>query len=183
MLLHKCCSAESSLGQSSHSTLEDLEASRCLVRKLLKESVTKLEEKPIASERSIRWELGSCWLQHLQKHEVSKDTNSKSLEDNNENGHAVKGLGKEFKFLKKRDMKPTVTTSTHDREESESGPCSQAMGINVGQHSNDESNIGCELRRLISEEAFLRLKESGTGLHLKVDFLSFSLLLLMLSLL
>ncbi|KAJ6348343.1 hypothetical protein OIU76_004753 [Salix suchowensis] len=140
VLLHKCCSAESSLGQSSHSTLEDLEASRCLVRKLLKESVTKLEEKPIASE---------------------------SLEDNNENGHAVKGLGKEFKFLKKRDMKPTVTTSTHDRDESESGLCSQAMGINVGQHSNDESNIGCELRRLISEEAFLRLKESGTGFHLK----------------
>lgn len=168
MLLHKCCSAESSLGQSSHSTLEELEASRCLIRKVIKESLTKQEEKPIASERSIRWELGSCWLQHLQKHEASKDTNSKSPEDNSENEQAVKGLGKEFKFLKKRDMKLTVT-STHDRDEIESGPCSQAMGINAGQHGNDESNIGCELRRLVSEEAFLRLKESGTGLHLKVD--------------
>lgn len=166
VLLHKCCSAESSLGQSSHSTLEELEASRCLIRKVIKESLTKQEEKPIASERSIRWELGSCWLQHLQKHEASKDTNSKSPEDNSENEQAVKGLGKEFKFLKKRDMKLTVT-STHDREEIESGLCSQAMGINAGQHSNDESNIGCELRRLVSEEAFLRLKESGTGLHLK----------------
>ncbi|CAK7356952.1 unnamed protein product [Dovyalis caffra] len=159
-------SAESSRGQSSRSTLEDLEESRCLVRKVIKENLAKLEEKPIAAERSIRWELGSCWLQHLQKQEASKDTNDKSSEGNNEIEHSVKGLGKEFKFLKKREKLPTVT-STHDREESETGLSSQTVGINSVQHSNDECNIGSELRRLVSKEAFLRLKESGTGLHLK----------------
>lgn len=40
---------------------------------------------------------------------------------------------------------------------------------NAGKQINGELNSEMELQRLISEEAFLRLKESGTSVHLKVS--------------
>ena len=43
------------------------------------------------------------------------------------------------------------------------------VGTNVRQQSNDELNCEMELKKLISEESFLRLKEAGTGLHTKVS--------------
>lgn len=179
VLLHKPCIEESSGGQSSHSSLDNSEASMRLVRQVIKESLTKLEEMPIASERSIRWELGACWLQHLQKQESPTDTDSKHSEEDTETEHAVKGLGKEFKFLKKRDKKESVN-STSEKGENKTGPCRLNVGTNEGQHSNGDSYSENELKELISEEAFLRLKETGTGLHLKVFdtlFLAFSLLI------
>ncbi|KAF2323167.1 hypothetical protein GH714_033806 [Hevea brasiliensis] len=101
---------------------DDSEASRCLVRQVIRESLTKLDEMPVASERSIRWELGSCWMQHLQKQETPSDTDSKHSEEDTETEHAVKGLGKEFKFLKKRDKK-TSMNGTLEKEETKTGPC------------------------------------------------------------
>ncbi|KAF2323203.1 hypothetical protein GH714_034116 [Hevea brasiliensis] len=140
VVLYQSCVKESSGGQSPHHSFDDSEASRCLVRQVIKESLTKLGEMPVASERSIRWELGSCWMQHLQKQETPSDTDSKHSEEDTETKHAVKGLGKEFKLN---------------------------VGTDEGQHSNGDSNSENELKELISEEAFFRLKESGTGLHLK----------------
>lgn len=166
-MLYKSCVKESSGGQSAHCRFDDSEASRCLVRKLIKESLTKLEEMPVAFERSIRWELGSCWLQHLQKQETPTDANSKHSEEDIETEHAVKGLGKEFKFLKKRDKK-TCMNGTLEKEETKNGSCRLSVGTDEGQHSNGESSSENEWKKLISEEAFSRLKETGTGLHLKV---------------
>ncbi|KAF2323142.1 hypothetical protein GH714_033617 [Hevea brasiliensis] len=128
VVLYQSCVKESSGSQSPHHFFDDSEASRCLVRQVIRESLTKLDEMPVASERSIRWELGSCWMQHLQKQETPSDTDSKHSEEDTETEHAVKGLG---------------------------------------QHSNGDSNSENELKELISEEAFFRLKESRTGLHLK----------------
>ncbi|KDP37052.1 hypothetical protein JCGZ_06108 [Jatropha curcas] len=162
-LLHKSSSAESSGGQSPPFTFADSEASKHLIRQVIKESLTKLEGMPVASERSIRWELGSCWLQHLQKQETPTDTNSKhSIETD----HAVKGLGKEFKFLKKRDKKPTLD-STPEKEEHKTARSNLNMRTDEAQHDTGDSNSENKLKELISEGAFLRLKETGTGLHLK----------------
>ncbi|KAI3521210.1 hypothetical protein L1887_10671 [Cichorium endivia] len=130
---------------SPQSELGNLESSRCLVRQVIKESLTNLE-KSEASGKPIRWELGSCWVQHLQKQETPSGDNSPN-ED--KAATVVKGLGKQFKMLKKREKKQNDADSS-DTEE-----------------SNIESNSESELTKLISEEAFLRLKESGTGLHLK----------------
>ncbi|KAF2323186.1 hypothetical protein GH714_033957 [Hevea brasiliensis] len=166
VVLYQSCVKESSGSQSPHHSFDDSEASRCLVRQVIKESLTKLDEMPVASERSIRWELGSCWMQHLQKQETPSDTDSKHSEEDTETEHAVKGLGKEFKFLKKRDKK-TSMNGTLEKEETKTGPCRLNVGTDEGQHSNGDSNSENELKELISEEAFFRLKESGTGLHLK----------------
>ncbi|KAK4837938.1 hypothetical protein QYF36_009678 [Acer negundo] len=164
--LHKSFITESPVGGKSQYNLDDPEASKSLVRRVIKQSLTKLEGGPDASVRPIRWELGSCWIQHLQKQETSSDVNSRSGIVN-ETDHAVKGLGKQFKFLKMRDNKPNIVNSTNEKEENDTEPSSVSVGSNVGEENNSELNNKTELKELISEEEFLRLKETGTGLHLK----------------
>uniref|UniRef100_A0A5B6ZE29 Clu domain-containing protein n=1 Tax=Davidia involucrata TaxID=16924 RepID=A0A5B6ZE29_DAVIN len=166
VLLHESCSAELSGGcQSPQTNLGDLKISRCLVRRVIKESLTKLEEKPAVSDRSIRWELGSCWVQHLQKQEESTDNSSISSEDDNKAEPVVKGLGKQFKMLKHREKKPSIASSTDDENDSKAS--SLNVGNSTGELNNSKCNSEAELKKLIPEEAFLRLKETGTGLHLK----------------
>ncbi|KAA8541942.1 hypothetical protein F0562_023094 [Nyssa sinensis] len=167
VLLHESCSAELSGGcQSPQTNLGDLETSRCLVRRVIKGSLTKLEEKPAVSERSVRWELGSCWVQHLQKQEASTDNSSKSPEDDKAEP-VVKGLGKLFKMLKQREKKPSSASSIDDNDKNDSRPSSLNVGNHMGELNNSKCNSEAELNKLIPEEAFLRLKETGTGLHLK----------------
>uniref|UniRef100_A0A2P2L465 Uncharacterized protein MANES_11G058800 n=1 Tax=Rhizophora mucronata TaxID=61149 RepID=A0A2P2L465_RHIMU len=166
ILLHKFFVSESSGGQSCNYAVDDMEESRLLVRHVIQDSLNQLKDKPASSERSIRWELGVCWLQHLQKKETKAETNSKTCGSNSETEHAVKGLGKEFKFLKKRYKKSSIS-STDDKEESQNGTCNQSMGSDVEHDGLDEFDSEKELKKVISEEAYLRLKETGTGLHLK----------------
>lgn len=150
---------ECSLAQT---TLDDLESSRLLVRKVIKESLLKLEEEPTTSKKSIRWELGSCWLQHLQKQESEPDSKSKSPKDVKEIEPAVKGLGKQFKLLKKREKKANANSNEEENHCTPDGPNTKTE--TNGESSNEES-----LGKLISKQALSRLKESGTGLHLKVS--------------
>ncbi|KAH9666917.1 tetratricopeptide repeat (TPR)-like superfamily protein [Citrus sinensis] len=168
LVLQKSFSAESARGdQSPLCNLDNSEALRSLVRRVIKQSIAKLELEPTASERSIRWELGSCWVQHLQKQETPTDTKSTRSGDDIETEHAVKGLGKQFKFLKKRENRPNLVGSNNEANEDDNGPCSMNVGTNGRQQSNGELNCEMELKKLISEESFLRLKETGTGLHSK----------------
>ncbi|GMH19486.1 hypothetical protein Nepgr_021327 [Nepenthes gracilis] len=140
---------------------------RCQIISLIKDSLTKLEEdKPMEDETSIRWELASGWVQHLQKTDSSTDNNSKGAGIDPE--PAVKGLGKEFKWLRKREKKPSSTGASDCKDESDY----QAHCLNLGEAVPGDENIsginaGAELQKLLPEDAFLRLKESGTGLHLK----------------
>lgn len=156
-----------------HSNLNGLETSRCLVRRVIKESLAKLEDEPNNSERSIRWELGSFWVQHLQKQETSVVNNSDSPDDDNEAAEpVVKGLGKQFKFLKKREKKRSSGAGgTYDEEDIDATPFSLNGGSDTLELNNGESHEisnEAQLKTLLSEEAYLRLKETGTNLHLKV---------------
>lgn len=137
----------------------------------MKINLTKLEEKEASSERPIRWELGSCWVQHLQKKETVMENVSGKPEMNGETELSVKGLGKQFKVLKIKNKKSeNVSTVVKDKEEKISlreldGEADQ------GQKRIDQ-HFETELKERLSDEAFSRLKESGTGLHLKVTFSS-----------
>lgn len=153
----------------SQSDLDSSETSRCLVRRVIKESLKKLEEVPKLSERPIRWELGSCWVQHLQKQETQTDNNSKNSKADNESEPAIKGLGKQFKSLKKREKKLSGESTTNNREDPDSCSSSLQMELDQGEPNNVELSSESELKKLVSEDAYLRLKESGTGLHLKVS--------------
>ncbi|XP_076944863.1 protein REDUCED CHLOROPLAST COVERAGE 3-like [Bidens hawaiensis] len=134
----------------------NFESLRSQVRRVINKSLTNLE-KSTDSVQPIRWELGSCWVQHLQKQE---DNTEKTNENKAET--VVKGLGKQFKMLKKREKKQSDVECSDDTEES-----SLSQENTMGEPDSQESNVDSELKTLVSEEAFLRLKESGTGLHLK----------------
>ncbi|XP_071710062.1 protein REDUCED CHLOROPLAST COVERAGE 3 [Rutidosis leptorrhynchoides] len=159
-LLPNSGGVELSGSQSPQAEQGNLKSSRYLVRRVIKESLTNLE-KSTDSGRPIRWELGSCWVQYLQKQEAPAGDDAKRPK-NDKAETEVKGLGQQFKMLKKREKKQSDADCSDSTEE-----------INLSQEStviesdSPESNFDSELKKLISEAAFLRLKESGTGLHLK----------------
>ncbi|PSR89332.1 Protein TSS like [Actinidia chinensis var. chinensis] len=155
------------LRESSHSELDDVETSKFRARSVIEESLRKLEEKPAASESPIRWELGSCWVQHLQKLETPGDDSSKSSQADSKADLEVKGLGKQFKMLKKRETKISSVNNVDDNEENDSRASSLYVGMSTGELNSGESDTEAGLKKFISEESFLRLKETGTGLHLK----------------
>lgn len=138
----------------------NLQSSRSLVRKLLAFSLPKLEKEDQSHIKSIRWELGQCWLQHLQQDpgkNQPKNTEVTKVEV------TIKGLGKQLKVFKKKSdemtgkMDPSmdsVDASKHQMQDC----CSQ----------QEKEAI---LMKLLPEAAFLRLKESDTGLHVKVFIL------------
>ncbi|MQM20488.1 hypothetical protein Taro_053509 [Colocasia esculenta] len=126
-----------------------------LVRRMLRESLMKLEDITEPSQRSIRWELGSSWMQHLQKQDGSKIEVSNSSSKDSLEEMAVKGLGKQFEPLRRIKKKSDVADNNGDIEVEAVGPKSNEIS---------EEN---ELQKLIFEEAFLRLKDSGNGLHQK----------------
>lgn len=162
-LLHKPHYAEPS-GENTpplpHSG--DLEDSRCQLIQILNDSLTKLEEeKTVEVEAGIRWELASCWVQHLQKKD---DAERSPKEAGSENEISIKGLGKQFKLLKKREKKQSSMNSLDGKEESDS----QVSGLESDEGSNRDGEAAeAELEKLLSEEAFARLKETGADLHLK----------------
>ncbi|KAL2338169.1 hypothetical protein Fmac_012615 [Flemingia macrophylla] len=159
LLLHKSGAESLERTLSSISNSDDLDNSKSVVRKVVQECMEKIKEEPSVSKRYIRWEFGSCWMQHLQKQENLTDNSSKNKENGNDIEQAVKGLGKQFKFLKRREKKSNNLDGADSKEQNDATD-------KVEQNNHDLSNSN-ELEKLLSEEAFLRLKESGTGLHTK----------------
>ncbi|XP_019436339.1 PREDICTED: LOW QUALITY PROTEIN: protein TSS-like [Lupinus angustifolius] len=164
-LLHKSGAEQSEGTFSSVSNLDDSDASKDLVRKVVEESLEKIKKEPVVSKRSIRWELGLIWLQHLKKQETSTDNKSRN-NDGNDDEQSIKGLGNQFKLLKKvkkvSSLDATELIENNDSQLRNGNVCS----IKVEENRDDLCNF-TDLEKLISKEAFLRLKESGTGLHLK----------------
>lgn len=143
--------------------MTDVGTSRCLVQKVIKDSLTVLDSSPAVAESCIRWELGSCWVQHLQKQETPTDNNSASHKDDNKVEPVVKGLGKQFKLLKKREKKIDGASGKDEEDYSESSSLNME---NMAEIDICQSNS--ELLKFVPGEAFVRLKETGIGLHTKV---------------
>ncbi|CAI9113954.1 OLC1v1037516C1 [Oldenlandia corymbosa var. corymbosa] len=168
VLLHKSITSEpSGAGQSPNPDNGNLDQSKLLVETVVKDSLINLEKEAV-SHRSIRWELGSCWVQHLQKQETSADDGSKKDQEGNKNEPVVKGLGKQFKMLKKRERKSDNSSTMEDHEENSCTVSGSNIKSSIAESSSEELDEGAsDLRNVIPEEAYQRLKESGTGLHLK----------------
>ncbi|XAR65561.1 hypothetical protein NMG60_11009721 [Bertholletia excelsa] len=170
MLLYKSSTPQSSNGAQKlqNVDVEDLHSSRSLVRNVLGESLLKLEGELSRNARSIRWELGACWVQHLQNQASGKTEAKKTEEVKVE--PAVKGLGKQGGLLK------GIKKKTEDKN----GKPEQGKELNSLDDMNQKSDTTCQRdvekqheekemmwRKLVPEDAYLRLKESETGLHLK----------------
>ena len=177
LLLHKKrVDYNRGLNNTQSSKYENISLAREYVEKILAESLSKLEVEDGENDSFMRWELGACWIQHLQDQKNAdkdkKQTSEKEKKQNSEKNRPeskVEGLGKPLRFLKNSKKKPES-----DEGKDLSLASSSDQGV-VGETQktgssgeNNAYNNEKELRKLLSEAAFARLKESDTGLHQKV---------------
>lgn len=178
-LLHKGSRMQSNSGihHSRATESEDLQSSRTLVQKVLEYSMLKLQEEPAGQRMLIRWELGACWVQNLQNQSTAENVETKPSEES-KSEPTVKGLGKQFGLLKEikkktddknKKVDPTKTNSLDasagsEIESNKKEGSEEAVQLEV---EKEESDSELALRKLLPEAAFIRLKESETGLHRK----------------
>ncbi|XP_054805216.1 protein REDUCED CHLOROPLAST COVERAGE 2-like [Prosopis cineraria] len=171
MLLHKSSTPQSSnTNQRTQSTdVENLRSARSLVRSVIEKSLLKLQEEPTKHSESIRWELGACWVQHLQNQATGKTEPKKSEESKHEPD--VKGLGKQGGLLK--ELKKKIDSRNSKAEQKKDALANNGVGITnksdatqeeLGRQDEEKEAVW---RKLLPDAAYTRLKESKTGLHLK----------------
>jgi protein TIF31 len=144
------------------------------VRKILEDSLLKLQEESSRYTKSIRWELGACWVQHLQNQAAGKTEAKKNEETNPE--PAVKGLGKQGALL--REIKKKTDVKTGKTEEGKDVYAGNNLDMSKKPDSTNQEEMEKKdeemkviWKKLLPEAAYLRLRESETGLHLKVCLL------------
>ncbi|KAF3782810.1 TSS protein [Nymphaea thermarum] len=165
VLLPKSLCTDSPGGmQHSHSgDSDDLQAAMSLVLSVLGDSLKKLASESAEEVRFFRWELGSCWLQHLKNQEAESNDSNVAVKSKEE--QVVKGLGKQFGLLKKIKRKADHGMTKSNQLD---GVVHNTSEINsIERKENGESNKETYLQKILPGPAFLRLKESGTGLHVK----------------
>lgn len=159
MVLHNSITPQSSnaIQQIQSTNIENCHSAQSLVKKVLEESFLKLKDEATRHRKFIRWELGACWVQHLQNQEPKKAEEDK-LEP------YVKGLGKHGGLLKKKKI-DIVSLKVEQEKDND---------LNKHDATQQELDRQCEemetiWRKLLPDAAYSRLKESKTDFHLKVD--------------
>lgn len=166
---------DNKVGHSKPSAAEEMTCYQAFVKRILEESLTKLEEEKIEGDSFIRWELGACWIQHLQDQKKS-EKDKKNPVEKTKNEMKVEGLGIPLKSLKNK--KKNIDGANMESQP-ESFKC-VANGVGGGsekgvpqsgesQFESDTDQNQLVLKTLLSDAGFTRLKESETGLHLKVE--------------
>ncbi|KAJ6675220.1 TETRATRICOPEPTIDE REPEAT (TPR)-LIKE SUPERFAMILY PROTEIN [Salix viminalis] len=179
LLLHKPTPSEHTkqMPNLQTSEFEELSASKAFVERLLEESLARLEEEVLERDHMVRWELGACWIQHLQDQKNTekdkKPSTEKGKKPSTETEMKVEGLGTPLKSLKnkkKSDESNVKTQLENSRPASDglSGAVEDATLASVESHLETEAKDNeLALQQLLSDAAFARLKESDTGLHRK----------------
>ncbi|XP_073289602.1 protein REDUCED CHLOROPLAST COVERAGE 2-like [Primulina huaijiensis] len=164
MLLHKSSTHQSSgpVPRIQNADIEELLSGRPLVRKVLSESLDRLQGEESKPTKSIRWELGACWVQHLQNQASGKNESKKHEEAKVE--PAVKGLGKHGLL---KDFKKKADGRSNKTDLSKEVNANDNSDANKKELENQDEEKELMWKNLIPEASYLRLKESETGLHLK----------------
>ncbi|KAM3332628.1 hypothetical protein ACQJBY_028044 [Aegilops geniculata] len=182
MLLNEAnATGEKKLPTQSHRQ-EELTAAQSYAENVLKESLQNLEEEETDKQSFMRWELGACWVQHLQ--DLKKSDKDKKQGDGKEKKKTadkdgketkIEGLGKPLKALKNpknavdasgkgsSSGNKSLTDATSSGESQKVKP-SSAEPLQ-GDCITSENEI--LLKDVLLDSAFTRLKDSETGLHQK----------------
>ncbi|VAH79993.1 hypothetical protein VPH35_053172 [Triticum aestivum] len=182
MLINEAnATGEKKLPTQSHRQ-EELTAAQTYAENLLKGSLQNLEEEETDKQSFMRWELGACWVQHLQ--DLKKSDKDKKQGDGKEKKKMVdkavketkiEGLGKPLKALKhpnnavdasgkgssSGNKSLTDATSSGENQKVNSSSVESPQGDCI----TSESEI--LLKDVLLDSAFTRLKDSETGLHQK----------------
>ncbi|XP_061999783.1 protein REDUCED CHLOROPLAST COVERAGE 1 isoform X1 [Rosa rugosa] len=174
LLLHTTTPSEQNKLASHGQGLEheELSASCAFVEKLLEESLAKLDKEELDSDSFVRWELGACWIQHLQD-QKNTDKDKKPLGGKAKNEMKVEGLGTPLKSLKNTKKKSDGANIKVQSDSSKShadgvvGEVENAIGSVESKFETSAKENELVLTEMLSDAAFARLKESETGLHCK----------------
>ncbi|KAJ8444710.1 hypothetical protein Cgig2_030384 [Carnegiea gigantea] len=167
LLLHKESSPDNQkvVMQSDLSESKRLGESQMFVQKLLEESLAKLQEEDLKQDNFVRWELGACWLQHLQDQKNSEKDKKPSIQKA-KNEMKVEGLGSPLRSLKNK--KPVgMSQVASDSSRSNSNGTDPLPSSAETQPGTSPSDNELALKSILSDAAFTRLKDSDTGLHQK----------------
>ncbi|KAJ0964926.1 hypothetical protein J5N97_026064 [Dioscorea zingiberensis] len=177
MLLHRSLVSEQKRTFNHPESIkhEEIVSAQVLVANVLKASLAKLAEEEAERETFVRWELGACWIQHLQDQKnVEKDKkqvggkDKKQTNDKARSETKVEGLGKPLKFL--RDPKKKSDANDENSSLVDGKSPEVIVGLETQRESLGETKSSQKellLKDLLSDVAFTRLKESETGLHQK----------------
>ncbi|XP_074326348.1 protein REDUCED CHLOROPLAST COVERAGE 1-like [Apium graveolens] len=174
-LLHKRTDPEDNKMLPDLQNLEHAKFSSAdkFVENLLKESLSKLDEEILQGHTFLRWELGACWIQHLQDQKKLEKEKKLSIEKT-KNEVKVEGLGTSLRSMKnknknlngsKDELLPDNLKLTANGNHGEIDNIMLSSPESRLEVNSSENEV--ELRRLITDDAFTRLKESETGLHSK----------------
>ncbi|XWS46230.1 hypothetical protein CRYUN_Cryun14cG0046600 [Craigia yunnanensis] len=165
LLLHKTLPSEHNKPASPSQVLEheELSSFQVLVERLLEESLAKLGEEELEQKIFVRWELGACWIQHLQDQNNTEKDKKPSVEKP-KNEMKVEGLGTPLRSLKnkKKSDGNIVSGNPNSHQDAVENVTAASIESQLETSSRDDELV---LKRKLSEEAFARLKESETGLH------------------
>lgn len=152
----------------------EINFARTFVENIFKESLGKLDEEELQGHTFLRWELGACWIQHLQD-QKKMEKEKKLPAEKTKNEVKVEGLGTSLRSIKnkKKNLNGSKDEVLPDNlrlaANGVNGEIDNVMlpflkpQLEVNANENE-----VELRMLITDDAFTRLKESETGLHCKV---------------
>lgn len=153
---------------------EEHSSSQAYVERLLEDSIMKLQEGETEENTFVRWELGACWIQHLQDQKKT-EKNKKPSSEKAKNEMKVEGLGttlKSLKNIKKNSDKNSTEIHSENLESDKDFVNEEAEKTVTNSKKPLPDNVANKnelmLKELLSDSAFTRLKESETGLHLKV---------------
>ncbi|CAA3013036.1 TSS [Olea europaea subsp. europaea] len=174
-LLHENNTVEQKKPMSHSRTMECEEhsSSQAYVERLLEDSIMKLQEGETEENTFVRWELGACWIQHLQDQKKT-EKNKKPSSEKAKNEMKVEGLGttlKSLKNIKKNSDKNSTEIHSENLESDKDFVNEEAEKTVTNSKKPLPDNVANKnelmLKELLSDSAFTRLKESETGLHLK----------------
>lgn len=195
MLLHKGPASEHKRASNHSKTTrpEEQSAAQDFIKRVLIQSLSKLEDEETDNSIFFRWELGACWVQHLQDQKNAEkdkkqcaDKDRKHAVEKGRHETKIEGLGKPLKILKNSKKKQDVNEGmckAVDRKSSDMEVAGEVQNSNCVDTPRESKSIEsqCTLKDLIPDSALKRLKESDTGLHLKVHIFhdtSFCMLML-----
>ncbi|XP_030540993.1 protein REDUCED CHLOROPLAST COVERAGE 1 [Rhodamnia argentea] len=178
LLLHTRVAPENNrhVQQLHPSEHDELSASESVIERLLEDSLGELEKMDEERDQFVRWELGACWIQHLQdqNNSSSKDKKACTEKAKTRNEMKVEGLGTPLRSLKNNKKNPDGANLRLQMENSFSkANCVAGEAENAISPSmeTEVESIAKEnelaLKTMISDAAFARLRESETGLHRK----------------
>ncbi|PIN12375.1 hypothetical protein CDL12_15001 [Handroanthus impetiginosus] len=168
LLLHENATLEQSklTLNSQKVECEELDSSQAFVERLLEDSLAKVQEEETENDAFVRWELGACWIQHLQDQKKT-EKEKKQTNEKGKNEMKVEGLGTPLKSLKSRKKNSGGSTTILSAAEEVKEEAEKNKNVAESQLDTGASENELMLKALLSDAAFTRLKESETGLHAK----------------